>query len=270
MKTADHQLILELIEDSETRLTPRDLVKLASPGSGSGPAGIRRALRELAERQEIAYTYFFGSTYVEKSFSKPVRVTDHFILRPPDSCFAPGPSDIDILIEPGVSFGSGSHPTTRLCLEAIEASGHGLSLLKPGAPLRAADVGCGSGVLAIAAMKLYSGHCSACDLDPNSVAETLRNVRLNGLENAITVSDEPFAAPDHPLDLICANLRFPTLKTLAPRFRSGLLSPGGILILSGIRSWELDGLCAAYADIGFSCQWSKTLKNWSGVILRSQ
>ena len=115
---------------------------------------------------------YFGATCIEPSFAKPVRITDHFILSPPGFTET-GEKDIfEILIRPGISFGSGRHPTTRLCLRAME-----YALIKNRFlpfnenSCRAVDVGTGSGVLAIAAVKAGMAHCLALDNDPVAAAE---------------------------------------------------------------------------------------------------
>ena len=275
---------LAIVTESEIRITPRDLARCLAKDAGISTKEAKKVLKYLVDINELSYSYDLGATQVEPSFARPVRVTDHLVLSP--WATNPAPPSIEILLSPGISFGSGKHPTTRLCLEAID-----LSLLGPGFPettpqvpadisppapsertgarhyARAADVGTGSGVLALAMVKAGCDSCLALDTDLNSASEAMQNVILNGLERQIEVTTDLLAPSHGTFDLIAANLRFPTLKGLAPLLQT-LLDNLGCLIFSGIKPYELHGLIQHYSDHGFTPAWTKDEKEWSALVLK--
>ncbi|MCP4120048.1 MAG: methyltransferase [Desulfobacteraceae bacterium] len=258
------ETVLGILNASETRVTPRDLALKLARKLRITAGEARKILKRLVADGEIAYSYDFGATHVEPSFSKPVQVTDHFILSPWDSKTNDDQAH-EIIISPGISFGSGRHPTTRLCLEAID--GTLLTAQRPAGPRRAADVGTGSGVLALALVKAGCDTCLGLDTDLNCVSEAARNVALNRLEHRIEVTGELLDISHGPFDLVCANLRYPTLRQLAPLFYE-ITRPPATVILSGIRTWELDDLMDRYAHLGFTSTWSRSEKGWSAAVFQ--
>ncbi|MCP4024323.1 MAG: methyltransferase, partial [Desulfobacteraceae bacterium] len=190
----------------------------------------------------------------------------HFILLPRGHQPSENQKHLNhIFIEPGISFGSGRHPTTRLCLEAIDIVFFQKRLIPLKTKTRGADIGTGSGVLAMAMCFAGLSSCEAYDIDPNCVAEAKRNVTLNGLDQRIQIIDSEMVKTK-ALSIICANLRFPTLKHLSDLFYSSL-NDKGVLVLSGIRSWEKEELTSFYLEKGFERTWHKDEKNWSSLIL---
>lgn len=262
--------IMDILLNSEKRVSPVELIKTVSLETGLSRSDVKHAVKELVCQGEIAYTYDFGSTYIELSFLKPVQVTEHFTILPR---FQKNSSDkntaIEIIIDPGISFGSGRHPTTKLCIEAMEQVFFKEKLLNTEKKLKAIDIGTGSGVLAIAAVKAGISECLAVDTDPNAVFEAKRNVKLNMLEKAIKITGKELSPNGdkqyESFSLICANLRFPTLKKLLPLFLN-IASNYSVLILSGIRIWEIRDLIDIYSEKGLKCLWEKSSKKWSGVI----
>lgn len=273
---------LGIVNESEIRITPRDFVRSLAKVADISTKEAKKVLKHLIDINELDYSYDLGATHVEPSFARPVRVTDHFVLSPWTT--NPEAPLIEVLLSPGISFGSGGHPTTRLCLEAIDRA-----LVRTGFPefpvsadvspssqsgrtiarhyARAADVGTGSGVLALAMVKAGCTSCLALDTDLNSASEAMDNVALNGLETQIKVTTNLLDHSHGTFDLIAANLRFPTLKNLAPLFTT-LLDAKGLMIFSGIRPHELDGLIHHYSDLGFIPAWTKDEKRWSALVLK--
>ncbi|MFH1156361.1 MAG: 50S ribosomal protein L11 methyltransferase [Pseudomonadota bacterium] len=283
MSLSEDQAILDTLEASREKLTPGRLQQAAAARTGLAGPALKAALRRLVDQGVLVYAQQFGSTVVEISFARPVRISDHFTLTPPDPA-GPAPDvssahqnlfeinqacTTTLIIEPGISFGSGSHPTTRLCLRAIDHLVFSTRYLHALQPLKAVDIGTGSGVLAIAALKPLAGSCLALDTDPNCVAEAQRNVARNGLSTRISVLQTTFqpdtTAPE--LSLVLANLRSPTLKTLAPLIRETTL-PGALMVLSGIRTTETPELLTTYENKGFKLLWQQDEKDWTGLILR--
>jgi ribosomal protein L11 methyltransferase len=150
-----------------------------------------------------------------RSFHQPVRVGPLWVgppwIEPPADALA-------VVIEPGRAFGTGAHPTTRLCLECLLDLERG-SLL---------DVGCGSGVLAIAAVKLGFAPVVAVDLDPNAVEATRANARANGVAIDAQLVDA-FAASLPPADLAVANIAAEAVAALGARLASPLAVTSGYL-----------------------------------------
>jgi len=252
-----------ILDESETRITPRDFARQLAQDSGITPGEARIVLKQLVSEGEISYTYDFGATHVAISFLRPVKVTDHFILTPWKTTIKDG--FLGIIIAPGISFGSGAHPTTRICLEAIDHA-----LLKKEKPLlsgRSADVGTGSGVLALAMIMAGCTSCLALDIDLNCVSEARQNMILNLLETQVEVTEKLLDASCGLFTIISANLRFPTLKDLSPLFRD-ITEPHALLIISGVRTWELNDLIEHYLLYGFNCTWTQNRKGWSGAIFQ--
>ncbi len=138
----------------------------------------------------------------------------------------------------GLAFGTGEHPTTTLCLEWLDAE------LRPGATM--VDYGCGSGILAIAALKLGATHVWAVDVDPQALTATRENARLNGVEDALWIG-KPDELSWVEADLVVANILAGTLKSLAHVFYRSL-KPGGRLVLSGILDSQGRDVRRSYDD----------------------
>ena len=148
---------------------------------------------------------------------------------------APDATAINIRLDPGVAFGTGSHPTTRLCLQWLDTH------LMPGETV--IDYGCGSGILAIAAMKLGAAAATGIDIDPQAVAAARDNARANGVAIHFAGTEERVAAP---ADLLVANILANPLRALAPLL-AGLVRPEGRLVLAGILSEQRAEMIAHYA-----------------------
>lgn len=228
---------------------------------------VQAAIRDLVAAGELVYAHEHGRTFLEPSFDRAVRVTRRIVLAPPGRAVSPESDDVLIQILPGASFGAGRHPTTRLALAAIEAV---LSL--PASPPVAGgavlDIGTGTGVLAIAAVKLGLSRGVGLDVDPCAVAEARENVRLNGLEGRIEIADRPVAEVDRRFALVSANLRLPTLVRLAATIET-LTESGATVVVSGIRTEECGELLSAYRP-GFECVWRAEEFEWAGVALRKR
>jgi ribosomal protein L11 methyltransferase len=139
-------------------------------------------------------------------------------------------------LDPGLAFGTGTHPSTALCLEWLDAQ------LAPGA--RVIDYGCGSGILAIAAALLGAAQVEACDIDPQALAATRENAAANGVAARIRVhDDEQDLGPGS--DVLVANIIAGTLIALAPRL-AALLQPGGSLLLAGILDEQAEVVAAVF------------------------
>jgi ribosomal protein L11 methyltransferase len=153
---------------------------------------------------------------------------------------APDPNGLILEVDPGLAFGTGSHPTTRLCMEWLEAHpAPGKSVL---------DYGCGSGILAMVAKKLGAQDVIGVDIDPQAIESAGLNAERNGCEIAFFVPDD-FVTSQHGdsrFDIVVANILSSPLKLMAPML-SGRVAPGGSLILSGVLARQAEEVAAAYA-----------------------
>ena len=187
-----------------------------------------------------------------KRFHRPVLIGDLYV-RPPWEEPAVRPRVTEIVIDPGAAFGTGTHPTTRLCLELLLELGRGRGSF--------ADLGCGSGVLAIAAAKLGFDPVIAVDADRAAIAATQRNARANGVAlermERLNLRDEPPPAAD----VIAANLTRPLLLRLAER----MVERPRALIVSGLLPDEAGEVAAAFAPLGERRR--VTLQGWSALLL---
>lgn len=139
-------------------------------------------------------------------------------------------------LDPGLAFGTGTHPTTRMCLKWLAQN--------PLSQCRVLDYGCGSGILAIAAGLLGAHDIDAVDIDPDAVSATLSNAKANGVQLNAGLPDQAVG----PYDVVLANILATPLRLLAPLL-CGLLAPGGRLVLAGILSRQEAELQAAYASV---------------------
>jgi ribosomal protein L11 methyltransferase len=158
-----------------------------------------------------------------------LRVGRRLVVRPTWRRHRRAPDDVVLALDPGMAFGTGLHPTTRLCLAAIEA------LADRGAlgGARVLDVGCGSGILAIAALRLGAARALGLDTDPIAVGATVGNARRNGLARRIKARSGSLPSGEPVHDVVLANLIAGVLVPLAPALRDEL-RPGGTLLASGI------------------------------------
>lgn len=191
-------------------------------------------LREISDRDWVAETQrqftpfaIDGRLWVGPHWARPPSGFDHH--------------GIVMRLDPGMAFGTGSHATTQLCLEQLVA----LFDARPGCR-RVLDMGCGSGILAIAAAKLGATDVHAIDIDPIAVATTRENAAANQVTIHAACAE---ALPMQAFDLVLANILCQPLKVLAPML-TGLTRAGGSLLLSGILARQADEILEVYRPLG--------------------
>ncbi len=181
-----------------------------------------------------------------KRFFHVLHITDRITVRPIWEAYSPAKGEIVIDIEPGMSFGTGIHQTTQSCIKFLQ------QLAEEGALERSViDMGCGSGILAIAARKLGFNHVSGYDYDPSAVKTSIENAAANGLEIPFYEGDA--LAPVLPsADIFVANILAPILLQAAPSIcRAVIEKQGHALVLSGILDNQYADVKAAYTAQGF-------------------
>lgn len=184
------------------------------------------AIEEIAEQNWVQLT--------QAQFD-PIRISERLWIVPSwhDS---PDPQAINLILDPGMAFGTGSHPTTRLCLEWLERT------VAPGQSLL--DYGCGSGILAIAGAKLGATPVVGVDIDPQAVSAAIANAERNRTDARFADSGQPLSGE---YDLVVANILANPLRVLAPAICSHVRA-GGRLALSGILAEQAEELMAIYAN----------------------
>ncbi len=226
---------------------------------------VRSALLDALRIYNLAPALLFGLKVREvpdrdwlaewKKDWQPVEV-GHFIIAPPWSEVTNAGGRIVIRIEPGMAFGTGTHETTRLCLKAIEKYFRGGSFL---------DVGTGTGILAMAAAKMWPGaRVEALDTDADAIEIAGENARLNGVGGQIEFRTGSVTEHTPSADLVCANLTAPVIVALLP---SLLGATCGRLVLSGILASQLELVQSRLLELGADGFEIQTDGEWVALVI---
>ena len=184
----------------------------------------------------------------------PMRFGDNLWIYP-SNYEIPNDDSIKIHLDPGLAFGTGTHPTTALCLEWLDQN--------PPKKLNVIDYGCGSGILAVAAAKLGASHISAIDIDPQGLIATKENMLRNDITDNIISCYLPDEYSPQQSDLVLANILCGPLLELYPLL-SSLTRVNGSLVLSGILEEQKDQVIETYSS-GFKDFNVKILDNWTRI-----
>lgn len=254
----DHTRIAEgwLTEQSRTAMVSLHVY----PPSREAAAALSAALADLTESASIdrvaARDYL--ATWREGRQVVPLR--DGWSIAPPWLAGeAPDPARV-IIIDPGLAFGAGDHPTTRdsgiLLLET----------LRPGE--RVLDLGAGSGVLSILARRAGSGPAVAVEIDALAAAEIPRNMALNGVDGVtVLAADARQLAPDQQFDLVLLNIGAREAKALRP-LCDQIAAPGARLIISGLAEWAAGGVAEAYIGSGWRTRARRQAgSDWGSLVM---
>jgi ribosomal protein L11 methyltransferase len=199
-----------------------------------------------------------------KAHYHPFRLGRRLWIRPSwitDESLAVNSDDVILTLDPGMAFGTGLHPTTQMCLQALE------QLTQPG--MRVLDVGTGSGILAIAAAKLGATAVRAVDTDQVAVETAMANVRQNEVQNSIVVAEGSLNdVSDKEWDLVVVNILAPVIASMLRHDRLlDYLAPGGRLILSGIIDEQREVVAGAVADAGGTMDQIMSIRDWLALVV---
>jgi len=197
-----------------------------------------------------------------KAHYQPIRLGERLFVVPSWIEASAQPGDIVIRLDPGMAFGTGTHPSTRLCLVNLER------LVQPGVTVL--DVGTGSGILAIAAAKLGARAVVGTDIDPLAVRIAGENVEINGVADQISLLATPLPprpqADDERFDIVVVNILAEVIIALLDDGLDAWLQPGGHLILGGIIDTWADAVLAALARNGFTVATRLDEGDWVGLV----
>ncbi len=192
----------------------------------------------------------------------PVRVGTRVVVRPPWRGYEPDADDVVVLLDPGMAFGTGTHPTTQIALRLFERLKiEGRSVF---------DVGTGSGIIAIAAAKLGAASVDGVDIDAISVRQANANVAMNDAAGSVRIwkSDmAPEAAGPGVYDIVVANIIARVLVEISGQI-AGAVADGGTLVLSGIIDSKEAGVVETYRALGFEMTDRMQIEDWIGHIWR--
>lgn len=192
-----------------------------------------------------------------KDHYQPVRIGRRMLIRPRWTEVEAQPDDVVIALDPGMAFGTGTHPTTQLCLEALE------DMVKP--RVNALDLGCGSGILAIAAAKLGARHILALDIDPIAVEATIENAEANGVADKITAqtgSLDSVRSSSRRFDLVIVNILAKIIVEMCAYGLGNTVRPGGKALFSGIIDSQADEVEAALRRTGLTPYKRRNQGDW--------
>ncbi len=199
-----------------------------------------------------------------KAYFHVDRVSERIVTKPTWEPYTPTPGDCVIEIDPGMSFGTGQHATTKGCLCFLDTLTNGPT---PGSFL---DLGCGSGILSIAAAKLGYEPITAIDLDPDAVRIAGENMTLNHVSDRVEVygADVSTLDVEHPYSIVAANILAPVLLANASHIAATVISPKGNLLLAGILTEQYNDVCETYTALGFEEVNRITDEEWTSGCFR--
>lgn len=246
--------VVEIVSEAEPD-RPGIVAAVAVSAAERGIPNPEISFEELADRDWVAETY---RGFPELTIGR-YRIRGSHIEEP-----AP-PNAITLTIDAAVAFGTGEHETTRGCLTALDR------LARRIRPRRVLDLGCGSGILALAAARTWRVPVVASDIDAVSVRETRRNARVNGLLPLVEAIRSPgWRAPAvrdaGPYDLVFANILARPLVRMAPDLAHGL-APGGVAVLSGLLTWQEARVLSAHRTQGLRLVDRFRFGDWSTLVV---
>ncbi len=257
----DDETFSELVEDPSPRPSGAVRLRIYHDGNEDPDALLARYREVLPADVSVAWWRLddLGFLTAWKEHFKPAQVSDRFWVHPPWE--VPDVDGIRLEIDPGMAFGTGTHETTRMCLQAIDR------LTSDRTPRSLLDVGTGSGILAIAASKAGVPRVRGVDHDAIAVAVALGNAAANDIE-ALPLDATPVGDVSGQWDVVVANI----LPHILEALRDGIVArvaPGGTLVLSGVIESQADALTASYEEAGLIAVGCAQMGDWCAIELRA-
>jgi len=254
---------------SDAPVTVRTYLPLADPTVDARRGELEKGVWALGKLREVSPLQVrtlreadWANAWKEHFFVH--RVGERTVIVPSwrETEYSPRVGDVVLLLDPGMAFGTGLHPTTRLCLVAVE------QLVKPG--MRVLDVGAGSGILSIAAARLGAIDVSAVEIEPVAASVCQENVDRNHVADIVDVRGGTLEVEpdwDECADLILANITIATLLQLHPLLPA-YLRPGGRAVLSGVLAERADELLVALQAAGWEHERTEQEQDWVALYVR--
>ena len=271
----NHQYWDYVDEDLEKAMAGKSRITfyLLANDTGYGKLGeVRVALQKLKESRDDCGTLLLSMENIQdadwetswKKYYKPLEIGDRLLVVPQWETEDPkvrASSRVPLILDPGLTFGTGSHATTRLCLTALEKAVQGGE--------RVLDLGCGSGILSIAALRLGAAEATAVDIDDKCLTVAYDNAALNGIgKDTYTVkvgnvlTDEAMRAElGGGYQIVLANIVADVIIGLAPMVRS-MLAPGGLFLCSGIIDTRAEEVADKLREAGLVIEETRSAEGW--------
>ena len=219
-------------------------------------------LRQILPMPEPTFQVLTPADWAEawKAHYSVLHIGKRTIIVPQWQSYTPQPGQVVIKLDPGMAFGTGTHPTTRLCLIALE------NVIAP--EMRVFDIGTGSGILSIAAAKQGSGPILAVDVDDIAIHSAKRNIEMNNVADVIRLQAGSLESAEGCYDLVLINILAQVILSLLDQGLANVIRPGGIVIASGIIDDQENDVQAAFKGKGIEIVDRLVEKDWIALIGR--
>lgn len=246
LKTCYGDLIDEAILNADKTIASVSVYLPADSGVADTVVFLKTRFAELSINAEISVSGVNEEDWANswKEYYKPIKIGEKIVIVPAWENYSAKDGEIIVRMDPGMAFGTGTHETTRLVIKFLE------KYIKQG--MRVADVGCGSGILAICASKLGAGECKAYDIDPVAVKVANENIKDSGLDNVTCDVSDLLKQVDRsaPYNVICANIVADIIIRMMPDVGE-LMDENSVILASGIIVERSEDVINAFDDNGF-------------------
>ena len=246
LKTCYGDLIDEAILNADKTVASVSVYLPADSGVADTVVFLKTRFAELSINAEISVSGVNEEDWANswKEYYKPIKIGEKIVIVPAWEKYSAKDGEIIVRMDPGMAFGTGTHETTRLVIKFLE------KYIKQG--MRVADVGCGSGILAICASKLGAGECKAYDIDPVAVKVANENIKDSGLDNVTCDVSDLLKQVDRsaPYNVICANIVADIIIRMMPDVGE-LMDEDSVILASGIIVERSEDVINAFDDNGF-------------------
>ena len=247
LKTCYGDLIDEAILNADKTVAYVSVYQSVDGGVADTLVFLRERFDSLGIKAEISVSGVNEEDWANswKAYYKPIKIGEKIVIVPAWEKYSASPEEIVVRMDPGMAFGTGTHETTRLVIKLLE------KYVKNGA--RVADVGCGSGILAICASKLGAGECKAYDIDPVAVKVANENIKDSGLTNVTCEVSDLLKQVDRSggaYDVICANIVADIIIRMMPDV-GALIDENSVILASGIIVERSEDVISGFEQHGF-------------------